>query len=147
MTNHMVTGAVIALVIKQPALALPLSVLSHFVQDLLPHFGDNDIAKEGYFSRLKRTVVIIDAILATTFMIWLITHHNMLAVLCAIAAASPDFVWIYREIILKIRGSVKPRNALSKLHERLQWGERRWGWLIEIIYLAIMLRVLGNILS
>ena len=37
--NHGMTGAVIALTVKKPELAIPLSFLSHFAQDAIPHFG------------------------------------------------------------------------------------------------------------
>lgn len=38
-TNHALTGAAIAVVIKQPILAIPLAFVSHFICDAIPHFG------------------------------------------------------------------------------------------------------------
>lgn len=145
MINHMVTGAVIAFTVKEPLLALPLAVLSHFVLDSIPHFGDNDqcASKEGYFPRFKKVVLITDAAFTVIFMSWLVVSGYTLAIACAVAAASPDFVWIYREIVLKIRGSLKPRNVISKFHETVQWYEKRWAIVIDVAYLAFMLRVLA----
>jgi hypothetical protein len=37
--NHGMAGAVIALTVKQPVLAVPLAFLSHFATDMIPHFG------------------------------------------------------------------------------------------------------------
>lgn len=144
MVNYMVTGAVISFTVREPFIALPLAVLSHFVLDSIPHFGDNDESdtKEGYFPRFKKAVLIIDAVLTAIFLAWLVASGSTLAVACAIAAASPDFVWIYREIVLKIRGSLKPRNAISKFHEIVQWYEKRWAIIIDAMYLAFMLRFL-----
>lgn len=139
----MAAGAIIAYAFKQPALALPIAFISHFLLDSLPHFGDNGVAKEGYFSTYKRAVVAVDCVLAALFVIWLFSLHNPLALLCAIVAASPDFVWAYRELIIKLRGSAKPRNIITRFHEKIQWGEFRWGWIAEILYLAGFLMVLG----
>lgn len=145
MINHMVTGAVIAFTVKEPLLALPLAVLSHFVLDSIPHFGDNNqgVSKEGYFPRFKKAVLITDAAFTVIFMSWLVVSGYTLAIAVAVAAASPDFVWIYREIVLKIRGSLKPRNVISKFHETVQWYEKRWAIIIDVAYLAFMLRVLA----
>ena len=62
-------GAVIAFTVKKPLLALPLAVLSHFVLDSIPHFGDNNqgVSKEGYFPRFKKAVLITDAALTVIF--------------------------------------------------------------------------------
>lgn len=145
MTNHMAVGAIVAYVIKQPTLALLLAFLSHFLLDALPHFGDNGVAKEGYFSSLKRTVVIIDCVFATLLLAWLISQHTLFAIVCAVAAVSPDFVWVYREIVIKIWGSAKPRNVITRFHEKIQWGEFPWGWIPEIGYLTGSLLVLARI--
>ena len=37
-TNHALTGATIATLVRQPYLAIPLAFLSHFFCDALPHF-------------------------------------------------------------------------------------------------------------
>ena len=120
-------------------------MLSHFVLDSIPHFGDNDqcASKEGYFPRFKKVVLITDAAFTVIFMSWLVVSGYTLAIAGAVAAASPDFVWIYREIVLKIRGSLKPRNVISKFHETVQWYEKRWAIIIDVAYLAFMLRVLA----
>ena len=146
-TNHMLTGAVISMAVGQPYLAIPLAILSHFVLDPLPHFGEVGVGKEGYFSRLKRTVIIVDALIAGVVLAWLLIHSHWLAAVCAIAAVSPDFIWIYREVVIRIKGTVKPRNAFSRFHERIQWGERSWGLIIEIVFAVGMLQVFRSLVS
>ena len=146
-TNHMLTGAVISMAVGQPYLAIPLAILSHFVLDPLPHFGEVGVGKEGYFSRLKRTVIIVDALIAGVVLAWLLIHSHWLAAVCAIAAVSPDFIWIYREAVIRLKGSIKPRNAFSRFHERIQWGERSWGLIIEIVFAVGMLQVFRSLVS
>jgi len=50
-TNHILAGAIIGAVIKEPALALPIAFASHFVMDALPHFGYE--GNKGYGEALK----------------------------------------------------------------------------------------------
>lgn len=146
-TNHMLTGAVISVVVTQPILAIPLAVISHFIQDSLPHFGEIGVDKEGYFSPLKRTVIIVDILLSIIVLSWLLMHQPWLAAVCAVAAVSPDFVWIYREAVIRLKVSIKPRNAFSRFHEQIQWGERPWGLIIEIVFAFAMLQLLRSLVS
>ena len=146
-TNHMLTGAVISMAVTQSYLAIPLAIVSHFVLDALPHFGEVGVGKEGYFSRLKRTVIIVDALIAGVVLAWLLIYSHWLAAVCAIAAVSPDFVWIYREAVIRLKGSIKPRNAFSRFHEQIQWGERPWGLIIEIVFAVGMLQVFRSLVS
>jgi len=133
--------------VGQPYFAIPLSILSHFVLDALPHFGEVGVGKEGYFPQLKRTVIIVDVLIASVVLSWLLIHSHWLAAVCAIAAVSPDFVWIYREAVIRLKGSIKPRNAFSRYHERIQWGERPWGLIIEIVFAVGMLQVFRSLVS
>lgn len=143
----MLTGAVISMAVTQSYLAIPLAIASHFVLDALPHFGEVGVGKEGYFSRLKRTVIIVDVLIASVVLGWLLIHSHWLAAVCAIAAVSPDFVWIYREAVIRLKSSIKPRNAFSRFHERIQLGERPWGLIIEIVFAVGMLQVFRSLVS
>lgn len=145
MTNHMMTGAVIALVIKQPALTLPLALLSHFVLDALPHYGRR--GEEHTFSRLTRAVIITDVIIAVGFLLWLVTSGYYMAGLAAMTAASPDTVWAYRVLRMHLYGRMKPQSLLTKFHARIQWGERTWGLVIELAYTVSMLVVLRGLVA
>lgn len=50
-TNHALTGAVIALAINEPWLAIPLAFLSHFAIDAIPHWDYAINRKRPYDSR------------------------------------------------------------------------------------------------
>ena len=74
-------------------------------------------------------------------------HQPWLAAVCAVAAVSPDFVWIYREAVIRLKVSIKPRNAFSRFHEQIQWGERPWGLIIEIVFAFAMLQLVRSLVS
>lgn len=145
MTNHMTTGAVIAFAIKQPAFALPLAFLSHFLLDALPHYGVK--GEEHTFSRLTHAVIVTDIIIAMGFLLWLATSGYYLAALAAVAAASPDAAWGYRVLQMHLYGRMKPQNMLTKFHAWIQWGERPWGLAVEAVYTISILLVLRGFAS
>jgi hypothetical protein len=91
--NHGMTGAVIALTIKQPALAVPLAFISHFVCDAIPHFG---FQLKDVLSRKFNLFHIGDFLLALILMIvfgLLFRRQIWLIWACMVAAASPDIAW------------------------------------------------------
>jgi hypothetical protein len=139
-TNHALTGAVIALAVKQPALALPLAFLSHFVCDAIPHFDtekDNKLAKIVIPLDLLLAVILI---LSFTFLLdtdiqpWLLFG-------CMALATSPDIVWGWR--FYKLRNLRKiieePMLVTTRLHQRIQWSETRKGSFVEAPWFIVML--------
>lgn len=136
MTNHLVTGAAIAVMIKNPVLALPLAFVSHFVLDALPHYGE--IKPDEYtYSRSSWAVVIVNLMLSITFLLWLGLNTHYFLIACAVVAFSPDLVWSYRFVKNRLGGKVGPRNAFSRFHEKLQ-RESRWGIVVELLYLIVL---------
>lgn len=135
--NHATTGAVIALVVKQPALALPLAFMSHFVLDALPHFGV-DYEQPDNHGVLKKAV-IIDATLTASFFLILIFFGFWLAVAGAVLAVLPDVVWFVKYAHDKYYGRPfsLPKDWFSRAHKKIQWGEHPKGWIIEIIWLVL----------
>jgi len=136
-TNHSITAANLALITKTWWI-LPIALISHFVLDALPHFGSTkgkDVDKKFI------VVYTIDFILLCS--LWLIVllvtgHFRYLVIAAMTAAALPDVVWIYR-LILKLRKKIVPKkNILTRFHTAIQWGERSWGWTIELGWLSVM---------
>ena len=136
-TNHSITAANLALITKTWWI-LPIALISHFVLDALPHFGSTkgkDVDKKFI------VVYTIDFILLCS--LWLIMllvtgHFRYLVIAAMTAAALPDVVWIYR-LILKLRKKIVPKkNILTRFHTAIQWGERSWGWTIELGWLSVM---------
>ena len=136
-TNHSITAANLALITKTWWI-LPIALVSHFVLDALPHFGSTkgkDVDKKFI------VVYTIDFILLCS--LWLIVllvtgHFRYLVIAAMTAAALPDVVWIYR-LTLKLRKKIVPKkNILTRFHTAIQWGERSWGWTIELGWLSVM---------
>lgn len=133
-TNHALTGAAVAIAFRQPVLALPLALVSHFVCDAIPHWDysvkfprrQRIIALDLLFASV---VVATIALLSVTFSVkaWVI-------VACAILAVPPDGMWFPQ--ILK--GEPIPMNGntllylMRRFHRWIQWNESRRAFYTEI---------------
>jgi hypothetical protein len=105
-TNHAITGAIIAVVIDKPVIALPLALLSHFAQDALPHFGyaGHGGYREGLKHRSLKYVMLADLLSFIPFLAILLVHNAS--------------IWVYLAAFLSKKtlagtGSVKPRPLSS----------------------------------
>jgi membrane-bound metal-dependent hydrolase YbcI (DUF457 family) len=141
-TNHVLAGAVVALAVKQPALAIPLAVLSHFLLDALPHYGfeSGTIFEHSKHKRsLTQLITPVDGGLAIVILLWLgffldASVPNLLIVICAFAAYVPDILWL-PTFIKELRTHVwEPRGWFLKLHQKIQWRERPWGIYVELAW-------------
>jgi hypothetical protein len=98
--NHGMTGAVIALSVKQPALAIPLSFASHYATDFVPHFG---FKLKDVLGRKFNLFTIADFVFSLGLMAGLglmFPEQRTLIWACMIAAAIPDIVWwFYRSSV------------------------------------------------
>lgn len=134
------TGAVIALLAKEPAIAIPLSFASHFACDSIPHFG---LAPgDKLFDRKFNVTLLADFLFAVTIMIALgvmFPAQRLLIWFCMIAAASPDLMWAYYNLyIQKIKGKKPHLNLLARFHAWIQWSQTPKGWFVEIAWFGLM---------
>lgn len=137
--NHILTGALIGATVKQPAVALPLAFVSHFVLDLLPHFGFKDWQERHKYAALLNKVLATDLLLILLVIIFLLsTATGNLVFAAAFVAVAPDFAWVYRFIIQEHFGTrpPRPRNWFNRFHGDLQTREFRQGYIIE--YMAFL---------
>jgi hypothetical protein len=130
------TGAVIALVVKQPALAVPLAFLSHFIIDAIPHFG---VIEKEIFGRRFNIILILDFLFAVCLMIllaFLFPAHAWIIWACMIAAASPDLMWAYHRLYLMKR----PRRfgIIAKFHSKIQWSQTMPGACVEALWFLLI---------
>lgn len=98
--NHGMTGAVIALSVKRPELALPLSFISHYAADLIPHYGfvQKDVLDKKFNRFLLADFLIALASMAIVAVLF--PHKLLLVWSCMIIAALPDIVWwFYRKTV------------------------------------------------
>jgi hypothetical protein len=147
-TNHVLTGAVIALVIKQPAAALPLAVASHFVLDSLPHFGNHPKVPHtstAFLYILASDAGMAAAVLLTLFVV--LPGHGLLAIACGILAASPDLMW-FPNFVREVTGrKLKKPDPITRWHKRIQRYELPWGMYIEALWFVIFVPILLNLMS
>jgi hypothetical protein len=138
--NHAVSGAVIAAIIPEAAVAIPLAFLSHFVLDSLPHFGADSLISKN-FRRILATDMGLGILFMLSLFIWR-PHHWVLLILCAAAAAAPDLMWLPNYIRISHHRPKSQYNLIMKFHQVIQWCERPWGFYVELPWLAIMLTTL-----
>jgi hypothetical protein len=143
-TNHMLVGAAVAVGIRQPLLVVPVAMATHFILDLLPHFGilESDTPERNSHP-LFRVVLVLDIVLAIVGLVlfpfilsgvisWWIVLLGMLA------AWLPDVVWVSHFIHDK-RGHIRKEPIkLTQFHQKIQWFEKPVGLIIEIIWMGGM---------
>ena len=136
-SNHMLAGTLIAVVIKQPLLALPLAFASHFVLDSLPHFG---YEQRGFGELFRHKITYVVQALSIVGLVLLAAtgvYGWNLALLAGIIAVSPDLEWGYRYFFFERKGLTPPKTPLTDFHQKIQWCERSWGIFSEAILFSI----------
>lgn len=133
----------IGAVIHQPVLAVPLAVGSHFVCDALPHFG---FGKNSLNTRAFSIYLIADCSLAAAMLLLVFAAQPtswLLMVICGIAAASPDLMWLPGYLRIK---HAQPRflrkNAIMKFHSRIQWSETIPGAIVEAVWFILVISLI-----
>lgn len=140
-SNHVVTGALIATVIPQPLVAVPLALLSHFVLDMLPHFGDTD--QHSWLNRNFIYILAADAFICASFLLALVILQPVnwvLMIICGVVAVSPDALWL-PYYLAERKGIQREHSPLAKLFKWIQWGERPSGIYIEAAAFVMLLTV------
>lgn len=147
--NHVLTGAIIALTVKEPLLALPLAFVSHFALDMLPHFGMYWQQRRKYPKLSKYSLLADGVTLLVILVIFWLSQAPALVYVCGLVAMSPDFVWWYRFIILEKWGARPPlpMNRFNQWHSKIQIRESiKPGLFIEISAAIILTAVTLSLL-
>jgi hypothetical protein len=150
-TNHALTGALIAVSVGQPVIAVPLAFVSHFALDAIPHFGiSKDLDKKNR-SRLFSTTLIVDMIIGAGLFLSAIWLHSVFAIsLLAVwaamfAAVCPDLIWGYRFYRENQGEKDIPMNLFSRFHSKIQWFERSLGLAVEFAWMVLIVLVLWSL--
>lgn len=144
-TNHVLTGAVIGLAVANPLVAIPLAFVSHFVCDVLPHFGGDD---EFIKSRLFSYVLIGEAIASNAIFLSLLVirpDNWAIAIICGILAFIPDAIWVRKYLALK-RDKPFAYNKIERVLHDIQWYEKPRGAVIELIWLGAGMFILASLM-
>jgi hypothetical protein len=108
--NHAVTGALVAVAIDKPILALPAAFLSHFAADFILHW---DYKLKPVYREL---VIIMDLTLSLSLLLVLsiiFDDSKRLIIAGGLLGILPDAMWLPHII----RGEQSPMNGKSILHK------------------------------
>lgn len=138
--NHAVTGALVAVVVKEPLIALPVALLSHFVIDSLPHW---DYAVPNH-PAIRRLVIGSDMMLSLLLIVALALvagDKAWLVLACGFLAILPDSMWLPYILYGKpsLTDKNTPLNLLRRFHFKIQWSESPAGIFVEMAWFAAML--------
>ena len=139
--NHVLAGSIIALITPAP-LVPAVAVISHFVLDLFPHFGESDTVKPG--TKSFRNLVILDGVLCIAgflLAVWLFPAQWFIIAVGAFFAAAPDLLWP-----LWHHGPKWLDKFLDWAHW-IQWGERPYGWIFDAFYALMMVIILTQFIA
>lgn len=142
-TNHVLTGALIGLTIHQPVIAIVVALISHFVLDAVPHYGDED-----HVHRHFKIVLICDMLLASGCLVVLFVLQPVnwqLAIVCGITAASPDLMWLPMWLNELRRLPRKPYGFIKTFHKNIQLFERPTGAYVELVWAVAAVCALAKI--
>ena len=142
--NHALTGTAIGLLVGQPLLAVPLAVGSHYVCDVLPHFGTGLPDKVVLKSDKYRDYLAVEAGLCFLLVVGLASfqpQHWLLAAICAFAAAAPDLLSINKYLAFR-RGRRWQPGRYVRFASNIQWFERPIGAVVEIAWFVAALVII-----
>lgn len=129
-TNHGLFGSTLAIILqKYPIIAIAIAPCSHFLLDMIPHFGDKHLSlKSKKFFRILFADMTL-AVASTLLIAWLWPDVAPLVVVCAFLAASPDLMWLYYEYIHPT--PQKKWGKIAKFHSWIQWSQTPKGVIYE----------------
>lgn len=140
-TNHALTGAAIATLVKQPLLMIPLAFASHFFCDALPHFG----MKLKFGSRGMWAYLCAEAFAMFILMTFLLVAGTQQSVayliIGSLTAMSPDLAWYIYGKKGKL-GKLEKYSWLNKIHYKIQWSETKWGIIPELFWAIAMMTII-----
>lgn len=128
--NHTLAGALAAVIVPAP-IAPIVALVSHFIFDAFPHFGRHP--KLYPYTKGFKWLLVGDAALciaALALALLLFPDRWLMILICTFVSTLPDFLW-------PLDGKVKWMQPFFKFASDIQWGERPWGWILELIYGAI----------
>lgn len=146
--NHAVTGAFVATVVKEPIIAFPAALASHFLIDALPHW---DYKISGGQKR-KQFVMAADlffALLLLAIISYLLAEQWWLVFFGGVVAIAPDAMWLPNIVTgqpIKAKGS-DIFSQVRRFHMRIQWSESKNGLFFEIFWFVLTLTLLLAALS
>lgn len=140
--NHALVGGLIGYALPLPV-AAPAAVVSHFLLDMLPHYGLPYKLRDR--SKLWKPLFIADFIATAALIIIPVSIQNYPMLICGVLAVLPDFVWVMHFIKKRTFDLGEHTNWYTKYHAKIQRYERPWGVWVEMPLAAFLFYVLWQI--
>lgn len=135
-TNHALTGALIGIFVPLPYTPL-VALVSHFILDALPHFGNSDTVKP--YTKPFKFLLFFDALglVGVVIFSWHIAPLMWQTMaIGAIFAALPDVLWLFEKKMPRLK-------SYFTFAKRIQWSETPDGWTYELFYFSFVLLLLS----
>jgi len=142
--NHAATGALVAVAVKQPVLALPLALFAHFAIDAIPHWNYR------LTGRLRQIVMRADLLASSVLLGILAVTLNVsgwLVIACGLLCMAPDAMWL-PGILHGKPAITNQQNLIGRIrwvHKKIQWKEFAGGLYVEAIWFAAVLTLILKI--
>lgn len=139
-TAHALVGALIAGKIGNPALALPLSFLSHFAGDILPHWdaGTNRRKKDREQVVFEAMLDVVAGFILSIVLYTLLssTGNYIYLFACILASQAPD--WLSAPFIF-FRSKIRIFKVIFKIQEEFHNKlDKPWGIITQIVFLVVL---------
>jgi hypothetical protein len=138
LTVHTLTGALIALSVKDPLLAAPLAFTSHFVLDSTPHFGIDGLDFKTPKGKVVGIADCFGALITWLILISFFPAQWLLVSVGVFFACLPDLLYLPDIFFNYI-----PSKRLLRFHSRIQWSQTPMGtitdatWASAVIYMLL----------
>jgi hypothetical protein len=145
LTPHTFVGVAIGATIQNPQAAVPISILMHFLGDLVPHwdFYSNTTKEERRVGwrpiavMADLTIAVAVGLTATLYALWVV-KDSALALnifLCGIAAVLPDALEAPHIFLNK---DIFPFTILVNIQRKLQFqAPLPWGVISQLLVIAV----------
>ena len=131
-SNHLYAGAALAITVQHPVIGILAALGSHFVLDMLPHYGRSEREVAKWFRYRATWFVEGMNIIGVPLLVYLLWGQPWWVFAAAALAILPDVVWVFRYFYYERYGMEASQYLLTRFHDKIQWGERPWGAFVEV---------------
>ena len=133
--NHALAGGLIGKFLPWPV-AIPAAVASHFILDMLPHYGIPPEQRDR--SKFWKIFFTIDFFATLSLAFWAIANHHYAMYVAGQLAVLPDFVWVAHVVRKRSFNFSKTKSRYEQWHMRIQHYELPGGLWIELPLAAVL---------
>lgn len=137
----------VAVAVKEPLIALPLALLSHYLLDMLPHYGLPTWAERRRHILLFTCVITFDVIFSLALFAFLLLHAPWYVFAAGFLAFAPDIMWLYRYLIKGKLGGLPVGHIgrFASFHKRIQKREFSLGLFVEAPLMVVLFILVQNV--